>query len=75
VPTSAYGGYIVDNVAPAGLAKIQSVRPTNDVSLNWLNVFYAIEWALFAGFAVYLWYRLVKDAWEREEEDRETAQH
>jgi cytochrome oxidase assembly protein ShyY1 len=72
VPTTAYGGYIVDNVAPVGLSKIQSVRPTNDVSLNWLNVFYAIEWALFAGFAIYLWYRLVKDAWEREEEDRET---
>jgi surfeit locus 1 family protein len=70
VPTVAYGGYIVDNVAPAGLTKIQSVRPVNDVSLNWLNVFYAIEWALFAGFAIYLWYRLVKDAWEREEEDR-----
>jgi hypothetical protein len=50
------------------------VRPTNDVSLNWLNVFYAIEWALFAGFAVYLWYRLVKDAYEREEEDKLTAQ-
>jgi surfeit locus 1 family protein len=72
VTPTAYGGYIVDNVAPAGLAKIQSVRPVNDVSLNWLNVFYAIEWALFAGFAIYLWYRLVKDAWEREEEDRET---
>jgi surfeit locus 1 family protein len=74
VPTVAYGGYIVDNVAPAGLSKIQSVRPTNDVSLNWLNVFYAIEWALFAGFAVYLWYRLVKDAYEREEEDKLAAQ-
>jgi surfeit locus 1 family protein len=71
-PTS-YGGYIVDNVAPAGLTKIQSVRPVNDVSLNWLNVFYAVEWALFAGFAIYLWYRLVRDAWEREEEDRQDS--
>lgn len=66
----AYGGYIVDRTPPAGLTKIQSVRPVNDVTLDWLNVFYAIEWALFAGFAIYLWYRLVKDAWEREEEDR-----
>ncbi len=69
VTPTAYGGYIVDNVAPAGLTKIQSVKPVNDVSLNWLNVFYAVEWTLFAGFAIYLWYRLVKDAWEREEED------
>lgn len=73
VPTVAYGGYIVDQTPPPGLAKIQSVRPIDDVTLDWLNVFYAIEWALFAGFAVFLWYRLVKDAWEREEEDRETA--
>ena len=73
VTPTAYGGYIVDNVAPAGLEKIQSVPPVNDVSLNWLNVFYAVEWTLFAGFAVYLWYRLVRDAWEREEEDRQDA--
>lgn len=70
VPTVAYGGYIVDRTAPAGLAKIQSVRPVDGVTLDWLNVFYAIEWVLFAGFAIYLWYRLVKDAWEREEEDK-----
>ena len=74
VPTVAYGGYIVDRTPPAGLSKIQSVRPVNDVTLDWLNVFYAIEWALFAGFAIYLWYRLVKDAWEREEEDKERGQ-
>lgn len=73
VPTVVYGGYIVSKTPPVGLAKIQSVRPLNDVTLNWLNVFYAIEWTLFAGFAGYLWYRLVRDAWEREEEDRETA--
>jgi cytochrome oxidase assembly protein ShyY1 len=69
VTPTVYGGYIVDNVAPAGLTKIQSVKPVNDVTLNWLNVFYAVEWTLFAGFAIYLWYRLVKDAWEREQED------
>jgi surfeit locus 1 family protein len=66
VPTAAYGGYIVLRDASAGLAKIQAPKPQNGVTLDWLNVFYAIEWVVFAGFAVYLWYRLVKDAWERE---------
>lgn len=33
-----------------------------DGSVNWLSAFYAIEWAVFAGFAVFLWYRTVKDA-------------
>jgi surfeit locus 1 family protein len=73
VPTVAYGGYIVDNSAPGGLTKIQSVAPVNDVTLDWLNVFYAVEWVLFAGFAIYLWYRLVRDAWEREEEDKQVT--
>ena len=33
-----------------------------DGSVNWLSAFYAIEWSVFAGFAVFLWYRTVKDA-------------
>ena len=34
----------------------------------WLNIFYALEWIVFAGFAVYFWWRLVRDALERERE-------
>lgn len=37
-------------------------------SVNWLNLFYAVEWVVFAGFAFYLWWRLVKDAHEKEQE-------
>ena len=70
-PASVYGGYLVLDDAPAGLAAIDSPVPTSEVTLNWLNVFYAIEWAVFAGFAVFLWFRLVKDEWEREQEDEE----
>ena len=70
-PASVYGGYLVLDDAPAGLAAIDSPAPSAEVTLNWLNVFYAIEWAVFAGFAVFLWFRLVKDEWEREQEDEE----
>lgn len=66
---SVYAGYVVATTAPAGLEPIDSPPPVEDVTLNWLNVFYAIEWVVFAGFAVFLWYRLVRDAWEREEEE------
>ena len=45
---------------------IDAPPPNNEVSLNLLNIFYAIEWVIFAGFAIFLWYRLVKDAWEEE---------
>ncbi len=73
VPEAAYGGYLVAGEAPAGLETIDSPPPSPEVALNWLNIFYAVEWAVFAVFAVYLWYRLVKDAWEREIEELRDA--
>ena len=68
---SVYGGYVVSDDSFAGLDVIDSPPPVEEVTLNWLNVFYAIEWAVFAGFAVFLWFRLVKDEWEREQDDEE----
>ena len=56
-----------------GLTDIISPPPAEPESVNWLNVFYAIEWAVFAGFAFYLWYRLARDARERELEEFEDA--
>jgi hypothetical protein len=65
---SAYPGYLVARGAPPGLERIDSPRPLPPDTVNWLNLFYAAEWALFAGFAIYLWYRLVKDVVEKERE-------
>ncbi len=65
-PDGVYGGYLILDAAPAGLDRIDAPAPVTDVSLNLLNVFYAVEWVIFAGFAIFLWYRLVKDAWELE---------
>ncbi|KFF60008.1 hypothetical protein JF66_07155 [Cryobacterium sp. MLB-32] len=70
---AVYSGYIVDSAAPTGLAVIDSPEPVIGASVNWLNIFYAIEWVVFGGFAVFLWYRLVRDAVERELEDAEEA--
>ena len=71
VPTTVYAGYLVTDAATAGLEQIDAPAPSTEISVNWLNIFYAIEWAVFAGFAVFLWFRLVKDAWEREQEESE----
>lgn len=74
-PDGMYGGFVVIHEHVAGLDRIDSPAPSSDVELNWLNIFYAIEWVVFAGFAFFLWYRLVKDAWERElEEEHEALQ-
>ena len=38
------------------------IKPQDEfVELNFLNIFYAIEWVLFAGFAIFMWWRLVQD--------------
>lgn len=65
-PSGVYSGYLITSDAIQGLERIDSPPPNNEVSLNLLNIFYAIEWAIFAGFAIFLWYRLVKDVWEEE---------
>jgi len=72
---SVYRAYLVaerDTLGPppvpASLQAIHSPAPAEETPINWLNVFYAIEWAVFAGFAFYMWYRLARDAWEKEVE-------
>lgn len=60
--------------ADTGLDAIHSPPPAEPETVNWLNIFYAVEWAVFAGFAFYLWYRLARDAREREIEELEEAQ-
>ncbi|WP_267424711.1 MULTISPECIES: SURF1 family cytochrome oxidase biogenesis protein [unclassified Curtobacterium] len=71
-----YGGYVVADGTTASAADLGTVAdraPTREVQFDWLNLFYAVEWVVFAGFAVFLWWRFVKDTWEREEDERQQA--
>lgn len=71
-----YFGYVTAADPFGGLEAISSPPPEQQAELNWLNVFYAIEWVVFAGFAVFVWFRLVKDAVQREREEAELqAEH
>jgi len=63
-----FAGYVIAEHDIPGLKRISSTPPISDASLNLLNVFYAVEWALFAGGAVFLWWRLLRDDWERRTE-------
>jgi cytochrome oxidase assembly protein ShyY1 len=65
----AYGGYLVLEQEWPGLDPIYSPEPSREIGVNLLNLFYALEWAIFASFAIYLWYRLVRDVVEREAEE------
>ncbi|GGE82719.1 SURF1 family protein [Mycetocola zhadangensis] len=66
-----YNGYVVSDDAPETLTVIDAPAVVEEVSLNWLNIFYAIEWIVFAGFAVFVWFHLVKDAKSRRDEEAE----
>ena len=66
-----YRPYVAAEVAAGPARRHLLARPREGYDVNWLNIFYAIEWAVFAGFAFYLWYRLARDAWERELEELE----
>ena len=69
-----YRAYVASEAPQGSLDPISSPAPAESSPVNWLNIFYAIEWAIFAGFAFYLWYRLARDAWERELEEFEEAE-
>lgn len=53
----------------SGLTQVDVGPQPQERQINWLNVFYGIEWVVFAGFAVFLWYRLVSDDYRRQQED------
>ena len=46
------GSYLVADQPADGLTTISSPAPLTGSGVNWLNIFYAIEWAVFAGFRV-----------------------
>lgn len=68
-----YRPYLVSFAPAGGLVAISAPAPKVEGGVNWLNLFYAVEWAVFAGFAFYLWYRLARDACERETEELNDA--
>ena len=67
VGAPTFEGILTLENAPDGLTDIYSPRPGDAVELNLLNLLYAVEWAIFAVAAFYIWYRLIRDRWEQEQ--------
>lgn len=57
----------------AGMEQVVVGPQPQETPVNWLNIFYAIEWFVFAGFAFFLWWRLVADDHRRMLEDEADA--
>lgn len=61
-----YSAYLVLDGEPAGglpapLEAIGIVPVDQSLQINLLNIFYAIEWAIFIVMSFYIWWRLVRD--------------
>ena len=65
VPVSSTAGYLALSANSvqfsSDVLKPIQVTYRDGEKINWLSAFYFLEWTLFAGFAVFLWWRLVKD--------------
>lgn len=62
-------GQVVGAAAQDGnLTPITVTATDQNNKINWLNIFYSVEWILFGGFAIFLWWRLVADDYRREQD-------
>lgn len=46
-----------------GLRRIPPPDPTGGGGLQWRNAAYALQWWVFAVFAVWMWFKMVRDDW------------
>ena len=77
--TPSYSAFVtaheltVDGTAPetGSMQPVLVDAQPDETPVNWLNIFYALEWIVFAGFSVFLWWRLVADDYQRSLEDDE----
>lgn len=85
-----YAGYVVAETFSAngaehtvsgdtGVEAVAVGPQPEEQEVAWLNIFYAVEWFIFAVFSLYLWWRFVRDDYlkdQREEElDKLWEQH
>jgi surfeit locus 1 family protein len=66
-PVQSFAGFLALDAEPGfGLERIDLPPQQAGTQVNWLTLFYAVEWVLFGAFAVFLWWRLVEDQRIRE---------
>lgn len=68
-PIASYPAYLIlQSGFESELEPITIGIRQQEIEINWLTAFYAVEWAFFALAAFYLWWRLVMDERVRESE-------
>ena len=71
MPIASYPAYLIlQSGIESDLEPIAIGIRQQEIEINWLTAFYAVEWAFFALAAFYLWWRLVMDQRAREANDQ-----
>ncbi len=63
LPYPVYDGWVAADDAPGGLTAVPTVQPQGGDGLSlraFQNLGYTLEWFVFAGFVVFMWFRLVR---------------
>lgn len=69
--TTGAGTMVGATAADSALEPVIVGPQPQETTYNWMNIFYAIEWVVFAGFAIYLWWRFLRDDHLRNLEEAE----
>jgi surfeit locus 1 family protein len=70
-PIASYPAYVIlQSGFEHDLEPIAIGIRQQEIEINWLTAFYAVEWAFFALAAFYLWWRLVMDQRARESQEQ-----
>ncbi|MEU5385229.1 SURF1 family protein [Kitasatospora cineracea] len=63
LPYPVYDGWVAADDVPSGLTAVPTVQPEGGDGLSlraFQNLGYTLEWFVFAGFVVFMWFRLVR---------------
>ena len=77
-----YAGYVVAEsftvggteyvvTGDAGVEGVETEPQPEEAEVAWLNIFYAVEWFIFALFSLYLWWRFVRDDYLKDQREAE----
>ncbi len=80
--TDLYAGYVVAESFTAngteyvvtgetGVEGLETQPQPEESEVAWLNIFYAVEWFIFAVFSLYLWWRFVRDDYLKDQREAE----
>lgn len=75
-----YAGYVVAETftvdgtvhtvsGDAGVEPVATAPQPEQAQVAWLNIFYAVEWFIFAVFSLYLWWRFVRDDYLKDQRE------